>query len=835
MEDMPLPGGAAAKAGLSFEAMWTALQMLEVLEGRALSIHLEPPGVRGAEFILRTERGQELHQVKLRGEGRGQWSPSELLPIFSDFAEFLSVSPDGTCCLISTSPLGAVGDLLTRAIETHSPKDFLQDFVATDDLRKGWMFLERIWPGLPVEDVVGNAARIRHRMIDPFSLAEIAEWRLRSVASEKEIGALITPILTRSHALMTGADIAGFLGVPFPLRALGNGEIDRRILPSANVRFTGRDAVLDALNSLPEGGRAVVHGLGGVGKTQVAVTFAHRFGSALPRTWVIFIDASSEASATRTLIDAGERMGVFGVGGVPQDRSAAVRLVKRAFNGMGDWLIVADDCPGPEEFASIFGDLSRGRVVITSRCPEWSPDFRAIALHPLSALDARELLLALAGRGELEAAAKLADALGHLPLALVQAGAYIRRCGIELTDYLDRFNANARTLFGHRPLDYKETVFTTWRMSFAAAIEESPVAGDVLNLLAYFNCEGIPRWAIEQTPDRLPSRLAEAVRDRFALDHAFAALSRFSLVAVEANMVSIHKLVQLVIRDDQEDRAEWAEAAMQALNGAFPFDVLYDPAAWPKCEQLRPHAQVLLTLSEEGGDRLSVERHARLANQLGNYLYFRGDYQGAADHYRRAYDIDRQSNDADPKEMAIHANNVGNAMLKLKDLSGAGEWCRRALEIADLAEGPQHELHGLIHSTLGEILRLDGQLKEGLAEFRAATRHALVAGGRWNRNVAIRIGNAGRTLLQLGNIRQALAKLKLALAIDLRQPGGYDHPNTAVRMRNIASALADLDERAEARRMLERCIDIRSRHLGDDHPLTVEAKTALEGLLGEAC
>ncbi|MBC7953112.1 MAG: tetratricopeptide repeat protein [Rhodospirillaceae bacterium] len=828
---MPLPGGAAAKAGISFEAMWTALQMLEVLEGRALSIHLEPPGVPGAEFVLRTERGEELHQVKLRGESRGQWSPSELLPIFSDFASFLSQSADRSCELITTSPLGAVGELLVRTSETHAPEDFVRDFVTTPDLRKAWTFLERVWPGLPVEGVVANAGRIRHRMIDPLSLAEMAKLRLRSVAPGREIGALIEPMLARSHALLTGSDIAGFLGIPFPTMPQGDNGLDRTVLPPANVRFTGREAELDALASIPESGRVVVHGLGGIGKTQVAVTLAHRFASASPGAWVVFVDAGSEASATRGLIDAGERMGVFGAGGVPQDRSAALRLVRRAFNGMRDWMFVVDDCPGPEEFASLFGEFSRGRIIVTSRCSEWSPDFVAIALPPLPALASRELLTALAGRGEAEAASGLADALGHLPLAIVQAGAYIRRCGIDLPDYLDRFKASARTLFGRPPLDYKETVFTTWRMSFAAAVEETPVAGDVLNLLAYFNGEGIPRWAIEQTPERLPANLAEAVRDRFSLDCALAALSRLSLVAVEANVISIHRLVQLVVREGQEDRAEWAEAAMQALSGAFPFDVLYDPAAWPKCEQLRPHAQALLTLSKEGQLRLSVEHHARLANQLGNYLYFRGDYQAAADHYRRAYDIDRGSNDADPKEMAIHANNVGNAKLRLDDLAGAGEWCRRALEIAALAEGSQHELRGLIHSTLGEIFRLEGRLEEGLVEFRAATRHALAEDGRRNRKVAIRIGNAGRTLLQMGRPRQALAKLRLALAIDLRQPDGGDHPNAAVRMRNIASALAELGRHAEALCVLERCIDIRARHLGDEHPLTVEAKAAHMALL----
>ena len=217
--------------------------------------------------------------------------------------------------------------------------------------------------------------------------------------------------------------------------------------------------------------------------------------------------------------------------------------------------------------------------------------------------------------------------LDYLPLALEQAAAYIESAGKTLAAYLAIFRKHQIEVFRHGEpgTDYPDTVATTWEISFRALEKETPAGAGLLHLCAFFAPDDIPTDMITAGAEHLPEPLRAAVGDALAFDDAVSAIRRYSLLETdsEANL-SLHRLVQAVIRDrlDEPGRQQWAEAAVNAVNKAFPNDS-DDVRTWKECNRLLPHAIATTDLAEPLA--IGLEAAARLLNQIGSVrLWTRG-------------------------------------------------------------------------------------------------------------------------------------------------------------------------------------------------------------------
>ena len=151
-----------------------------------------------------------------------------------------------------------------------------------------------------------------------------------------------------------------------------------------------------------------------------------------------------------------------------------------------------------------------------------------------------------------------------------------------------------------KPDDYPDTVATTWEISFQAAQQESPAAAGLLNVCAFLAPDDIPIAALRKGKDELPDLLAETVADELRFDEAIAVLRRYSLIERSEDGLFVHRLVQMVARDRliDDDRRASAEAALQVVNDAFPFES-YDVRTWADCERLLPHGLAAAEFGEE--------------------------------------------------------------------------------------------------------------------------------------------------------------------------------------------------------------------------------------------
>lgn len=383
--------------------------------------------------------------------------------------------------------------------------------------------------------------------------------------------------------------------------------------------FTGRDALLAELRAALTPSPAprqvepvVLHGLSGVGKTQLVVQYAHRHRGDYAACW--WVQSDDPSRILSDYVRLAERLGL------PEreadEPKVIIGAVRRWLADHGRWLLVFDNAACPEDIVAYVPRPAAGHVVVTSLNPNWGSLATTLAVHDLGDRDAAAFLTSRTGQDDEHAAAELARALGNLPLVLEHAGAYVEQTGLTLADYLDLFRTRRRELWEATGalLGYGHDLLTTWTLAFEQVREQMPAAWDLLSLCAHLAAEQIPRSLLAGIREHVGYPPAAALGDPLTLNNGVATLRRYSLLDATPAALAIHRLVQLVTRDQlsPDDRRAWAAAAVDLLGGVFAFDPS-DLETWRDAEALLPHASSAAANAAELG--LTSTRATDLANR----------------------------------------------------------------------------------------------------------------------------------------------------------------------------------------------------------------------------
>jgi Tfp pilus assembly protein PilF len=590
-----------------------------------------------------------------------------------------------------------------------------------------------------------------------------------------------------------------------------------------NPNFTGRADLLEAIEkALASGQRAaltqVIAGLGGVGKTQLAVEYAYRHAAQYQAVWWLRAEQPATLAADYARLAAPLNLAEKDAA----DQRDVVRAVQSWLGRNPGWLLIFDNAPDAASIREVLPQGECGHVLVTSRDPNWLGTAPVVSVQVMARAESVEFLCKRTGLAEEPAAHKLAEELGDLPLALEQAGAYIEATSQSFAGYLDLFRVHHQELLerGKPTTDYPDTVATTWLISFEAA-KATPGAADVLSLLAHFAPDDIPLEMV---------KISEALKDLGDLEwqDALAALRRYSLIEVRGETVSVHRLVQAVARDQLSDdaRKRWAEAAVQIVGDAFPHDS-DDVRTWPTCARLLPHA--LATAGHAEAMQVAPQATGHLLNQVGLYLGGRAELRQAKAALERALRMGEAAYGPDHPNVATRVNNLGSVLQDMGNLAGARAHYERALRIDEAAYGPDHPEVAIRLNNLGEVLRNMGDLAGARAQLERALRIDEVAFGPDHPNVATDVNNLGLVLKAMGDLAGARAQYERALRID-EAAYGPDHPQVAIFVSNLGSVLQAMGDLAGARACFERALRIRRQFLGEEHPKTVKVRNNLKNL-----
>jgi tetratricopeptide (TPR) repeat protein len=712
----------------------------------------------------------------------------------------------------------------------------------------------------------------------------VSTWRNRDEAWLDIVRGLRTVIDSVTDPLLTSA--AGGYAVRRPRRGppigTDNGTAPTQALYPAqtiaisnlsprNRNFTGREDLLATLAirfgdpaaaSAPVG--QVLSGLGGVGKTHLALEYAHRHRADYDVVW--WVAAEEGTSMAAELAALARRLGVAEVAGQADMIDALWNVLRDGIR----WLLIFDNAKHRGDLEPYWPAIG-GHVVVTSRDPHWAG---LAETFEVGVLDRAESVAFLQSRvdADVEVTGDLADALGNLPLALEQAAAYVGQTKITVEEYVGLVRDRLPDVL-HRgePFAHKEPVATTWSIALDELSAGAPAAAELLTLCAMLGPDDIPRGLPAQRGTELPDRLRQAVADPLAYADAVGALVRFSLASARDDSLSVHRLVQAVVRERAGAIGErlWAARALRMIAAEFPF-ASDEPASWPGCERLLPHALVVAGHAE----RLGVEpdRTAELLTAAGSYLAERFRLQDAATAFQRALTIDESEHGSQHPLVALdlgylaavaqsggelrearryleravaitsaaygpdHAavadarNSLGRTLQNLGEWPAARTELERALEILARIHSPDHPHIAAVRNTLGGVLQDLGDLAGARDQLERALAVDEAALGPDDPAVASIRGNLGRVLHQMGETNAARAQLERARDIDERRYGP-DHPRVAVDLNNLGRLLHDLGDLAAARRMLERALEIDEETLGAGRYQVAMRANNLSGVL----
>lgn len=666
-------------------------------------------------------------------------------------------------------------------------------------------------------------------------------------------GAIVAGLLTRAGTSISGLEtltaglLLGVLGVV--LIVLGIASSARHILlrllqltvvegtpvpkvghsPYRNPYFIDREIELDRLWArLSSKRRVAIVGLGGVGKSQLALEYLHRRRAEYP-DGIFWLRGEKAATLRGDLAALASLQELALADGQVADQEKAVVAVRDWLRRHERWLLVVDNLD-PDAVPPLEGLLpppTRGHVLVTTRLRIWSEQ---LALETFTTDVATEFLLRRTGQTDVTAAAAVAAQLGNLPLALEQAAAYMRTTGRELSAYGKLVGPPLDELFGEgTPEHDRVTITETWVLTLASIEAESPATADLLRLCAFFAPTDIPISLLQSQAEEVGGSLGIALKNSASLNQIIALLLSYSLVRREGNSLNVNGRIQAVIRQlTPPDRTEtWLAVALRILAAGFPQDS-EEPSTWAVCARLLPHAQVVL--EAVGGQAADARETSSLLVGVANYLAARGESLLGIPYLERAVAIDERDLGTEHPQTAASMNDLGMILRDRGELDAARPYLERALAIRERVLGSDHPETAASLNNLAMLLADQGELNAArrLLDRALAIRERLV--GPDDPQTAASLNNLGMLLRDQGELEAARPRLEQALSI-VERALGPDHPQTAASLNNLGMLLKDQGELDAARPYLERALSIWERALGPDHPQTAASLNNLGMLL----
>ena len=400
-------------------------------------------------------------------------------------------------------------------------------------------------------------------------------------------------------------------------------------IPPRNINFTGRE---DLLLKLREGiaGKVTavlphaLHGLGGVGKTQMAVEYAYRFRGEYDLVW--WIPSDQPVLVRSSLAGLATHLGLPPAtsSGIEEAANAVLAKLQRG-EPFSNWLLIFDNADQPEDINEVI-PRGPGHVLITSRNHRWKGVVKTVGIDVFSRRESVEFLEKRVPHAMSPGDAdRLADALGDLPLALEQAGALQAETGMSIDEYLLLLKERTSQLLSEgKPTEYPTSMTAAWGLSVAKLNEKLPEAVGLLQCCAFFGPEPIPRTVFSQQPAGLSESMTELIGDPIRLSRTIGELGRYALgrIDTQARTIQIHRLIQALVRDglSAPEQERMREDVHRLLLGATP-KAPENTSGWNRYSELLAHVEP----SELAVSRDRAVRN--LALKFVSYLRISGDYQ----------------------------------------------------------------------------------------------------------------------------------------------------------------------------------------------------------------
>lgn len=593
-------------------------------------------------------------------------------------------------------------------------------------------------------------------------------------------------------------------------------------VPLRNVNFIGRTELLESLHSLlSKSTRTAVlpgalHGLGGIGKSQVAVEYIYRHSSEYDLIWWIPSENPSEIQAS--LVKLAKRLKLP----VEQTIDTAVPAVIETL-GMGEpyrrWLLVFDNAVNPEDVREFWPRRGEGHIIVTSRNGQWAAAAGTVEVDIFQRSESRELLQRRNADLADNDADRLAEVLGDLPLAVEQAAAWRAETGMSVDEYLGLFESKRTELLETgAPVDYDVAVEAAWNVSLDRLREENPGALELLEVCAFFSPEPISRQifsAVRNIP--VSAELEKTLADPIELGRAVREITRYSLAKIDhrTDTLQLHRLVQMVLRnkltpDDQDRVRHTAHLLLANRDPKLPDSV----ENWPKYAELLPHVRTV------DASNCTDRWVRRMAINVVNYLFAFGDPAGSLEMAQELATFWAEKLGEKHSDTLVASRWWGRTLRAIGRFEEGRAVSEKTLALLRETLGPTHEETLLTMHGVASDLRAKGDFRQAREMNEFAYNAALKRFGEDDPDTLAAANNYALSLRLVGDFAAA-ARLDEDTWNRKRLVLGDDHRHTLLTLDNWSVDLRETGQYLQARdRQIDTVLRMR-KQLGDRHPMTL--------------
>jgi len=604
-----------------------------------------------------------------------------------------------------------------------------------------------------------------------------------------------------------------------------------------NLFFTGREEILEDIRENLESGHETaltqaIKGLGGIGKTQIAVEYAYRSRGFYDA--ILWIDAESEASLNKSVLEIAD---LIGLEKDTNDLEIRKKAVQKWLLGSSNFLLILDNIEKMELYDEFVPAGARGHILITTRLQTTGNvqkidasemgEEGVLFLLRRSRIITKEQTVEEAPKEIFTIAEKINETLGGLAVALEQAGAYAQETGTSLSNYLNLLESNSKKILSLKSetQTYPNEVAYVFQKSLEKVDEKNLAAGELIRLCCFLDSDSIPDIIFRDGKEELGEELSKAAEDDFEWGEVIREATRFSLIQrnTDKESLRIHRLVQKVIRESLENPEEFAKKAAMALSEGFP-----DPNEfknWPLCEKALPNAYANLNWIDRFGLRVSGRTFAC----AGLFRNARGAYFEGETLCQKALDLSRSYFGEEHPNVATSLNNLAGLYRNQGCYEEAEPLYQAALEMSKKLLGDEHPFVATSLNNLAGLYQSQGRYDEAEPLFQTALEMRKKLLGEEHPAVATSLNNLAGLYENQGRYEEVEPLYKAALEMR-KKLLGEEHPNVAASLNNLGILCANQGNYSKAEEYLEQAYSLYVLLLGVDHPHSIQCKESLENV-----
>ncbi|GAB7345583.1 hypothetical protein MBLNU457_3885t2 [Dothideomycetes sp. NU457] len=628
--------------------------------------------------------------------------------------------------------------------------------------------------------------------------------------------------------------------------------------------FVDREELGQLEEKLSAGGAKVaLSGLGGVGKTQIAIEYCYRARDQSKDTWALWVHASNANRFNESLHKLADDLKIRG----RSDPKANILQIVCDWlrdTRNGRWVLVLDNAddadfllepPAVEtedqtDSRRPASNLPRikywpsnplGSIILTSRRQHMVQKLvhrrNVLKVNPMSKVHALALLMNKLE--ELETVAmmdELTRTLDYMPLAMAQAAAYIRIRApsysiqrylvdleqgrktttilLDVDDDLDEFR---------RDREAKNSIFLTWRISFDYIHQTRRSAAELLSLMSFYDHQGIPEILLrpgETSEDANPDQIPDAsLSDDLEAD--ILTLRDFAFISATPDRTSyeMHRLVQAAVQRWLEIHNQYLASARRSvhnLNLALPVPGYKN---WKDCQVLYPHAKLAARLEFEDLDACR-RCWADIQYKAARYALDQGFLSDAEAQATKSVDMHKRLYGDDHEETLISRRLLGMVLADRGQYKTAEVMLRQALESQVKLLGKEHPATLVTQHDLAFAIQSQGRYQEAEVLMRQVLEGEAKGRGKEHMQYFAVLSNLSNNLSDQKRYKEAEELCRQALEAEEKELG-IRHPSTLTSRSNLASLLSDQGKFEEAEETHRRVLQDREEVLGIYHPDTL--------------